>query len=120
MEGIKSLETLLENVRRLLCVYAGNICKRQIIFPPSQVLGSLSVVYIKDGLCLYMPDRALINHLVQCKRMEEKNGGYWKVDVITPDISFAVNHCVCVTPFVVVVASVFDVSILSGLFRKKR
>lgn len=81
LSWIKSLETLLENVRRLLRVYAGNICKRQIIFPPSQVLGSLSVVYIKDGLCLYIPDRALINHLVHCKRMEEKNGGYWKADM---------------------------------------
>lgn len=81
IEGIKSLETLLANVRKLLHVYTGNICKRQIIFPPSQVLGSLSVVYMKDGLCLYIPDRALINHLVHCKRMEEKIGGYWKVDM---------------------------------------
>lgn len=81
IEGIKSLETSLANVRKLLHVYTGNICKRQIIFPPSQVLGSLSVVYMKDGLCLYIPDRALINHLVHCKRMEEKNGGYWKVDM---------------------------------------
>lgn len=41
--------------------------------------------------------------------------------MITPDISFAVvNHRVCVTTFIVVVASVFGVSIFSGLFRKKK
>lgn len=37
-----------------------------------------------------------------------------------PDISFvAVSHCVCVTPFVVVVASAFDVSIFFRAIQKK-
>lgn len=56
MKWINSLETLFGNVRRLLCICAGNLCKRQIIFPPSQALGSLSVVYIKDWSWLYIPN----------------------------------------------------------------
>lgn len=56
MKWINSLETLFGNVRRLLCICAGNLCKRQIIFSPSQALGSLSVVYIKDWSWLYIPN----------------------------------------------------------------
>lgn len=59
MKWINSLETLFGNVRRLLCVCAGNLWERQIIFPPSQALGSLSVVYIKDWSWLYIPNSGL-------------------------------------------------------------
>lgn len=130
MKRINSLETLFGNVRRLLCVCAGNLCKRQIIFPPSQVLGSLSVVYIKDWSWLYIPDSecSLITlcHVRDWRRMWLTGKQTWSLSlllmwhILTLDLSLWITVFGENTPFFFfAVVCMFGVSVFLRAIQKK-